>query len=75
MILHAANTAIHPRWLSVRPNRRRGPRYCPWCPKRTNKATHVGICNGLAMVSGCEWHMRMWLRNPNVDFGRVKNQR
>ena len=34
---------------------------CPWCPGKA-RATHSGQCNGVALLSGCEWHMRMWAR-------------
>ena len=27
----------------------------------TNKAAFVGCCNGLAMISGCEFHVRQWV--------------
>jgi hypothetical protein len=40
---------------------RRMRRKCGW-DRCTQRATHVGKCNGLSMASGCEWHMRLWAR-------------
>lgn len=31
--------------------------------KKKPMATHAGCANGMAMTSGCEWHMRQWLRD------------
>lgn len=44
----------------VVPSRRR--RRCPFCPGKV-RATHAGQCNGVVLVSGCEWHMRVWARD------------
>lgn len=29
---------------------------------RANVVTHHGMCNGVVLVRGCEWHMRQWAR-------------
>lgn len=29
---------------------------------RANVITHIGLCNGMPLTRGCEWHMRMWAR-------------
>lgn len=43
-------------------------RRCPWCPKGHRKrATHVGMANGLALTSGCEWHVAMWVRGVQPE--------
>jgi hypothetical protein len=42
------------------PNRRRRCHQCPQYPRTA--ATHAGCANGLAMTSGCEWHVRKWLQ-------------
>lgn len=34
---------------------------CSCCGKR---ATHCGTANGLGMMSGCEWRVRLWVRDP-----------
>ncbi len=48
--------------LTMRPlqNRRRRCRMCPAKPR--TPATHAGCANGLAMMSGCEWHVRLWMQ-------------
>lgn len=28
------------------------------------RATHLGLANGVALMSGCEWHVRMWVKSP-----------
>lgn len=33
------------------------------CGKR---ATHVGVANGYAMMSGCELRVRRWVRDPHA---------
>ncbi len=30
------------------------------------RATHVGTAAGVAMITACEWHTRMWVRNPTT---------
>lgn len=40
-------------------------RRCPYCPKDSGrKITHLGAANGVALMSGCEWHVRMWVKDP-----------
>jgi hypothetical protein len=39
-------------------------RRCPWCRRR---ATHVGMANGVALTSGCEWHVAVWVRGEVAD--------
>lgn len=46
-------------------------RFCPWCPPKTNRCTHHGKANGVVLMSGCEWHVHMWVRNPNEPRRRV----
>lgn len=55
-----ANALLHRRDMEACKRMRRR---CPFCPGRS-RATHVGRANGLAMMSGCEWHVRMWVRDP-----------
>jgi hypothetical protein len=45
------------RYMKPMPNKRRKCRHedCP------NRATHMGMCNGVALTHGCEWHMRKWV--------------
>ena len=48
----------HQRYIKQSGSRRR----CPWCPKGHRKrAAYVGMANGVALTSGCEWHVRMWM--------------
>lgn len=64
-----ADSRIHPRSLRERTgeDRRRGRRKCGFmsgadregCQRRV---THMGMCRGLAMTCGCEWHMRRWVK-------------
>lgn len=58
------NVDEHRREMAKKLDRRRGFRYCPRCPGKV-PATHVGLTNGLAMTQGCEWHMRLWVKNPH----------
>jgi hypothetical protein len=49
--------------LIAEPRQRR--RRCASCMRQAgvkNYATHVGLANGIALASGCEWHMRLWVR-------------
>ncbi len=36
-------------------------RRCSCCQRR---ATHRGLANGVALMSGCEWSVRRWVRDP-----------
>ncbi len=51
-------------------------RPCPWCPPtgssgkvlghraqgKPPRATHIGLSNGVEVTTGCEWHMRAWVK-------------
>lgn len=56
----------HTRTWKVREGRR-GRRICKvnGCQ---NKCTHVGLANGVALMSGCEWHVRRWCKDPLADM-------
>jgi hypothetical protein len=56
----------HKRTMVALPPRRGGHHFCPWCPKETNRVTHSGRANGVALMAGCEWHVRQWVKNPNA---------
>jgi len=49
-------------WAEIE-DKRRGRRWCRHpapggpCPRR---CTHLGLANGIALMSGCEWHVRLW---------------
>jgi hypothetical protein len=44
-------------------------RRCPFCPKATRKRnTHVGMANGVALVSGCQWHVAQWVRHGSAGL-------
>ena len=53
-----ANVNIDHRYLKPYPRMRRR---CGLDGCRV-RATHVGMCNGLGMTYGCEWHMRVWAK-------------
>lgn len=52
------------RYALARPDRRRGARWCHSCAAVgvRRPMTHMGMSNGLALTSGCEWHIRQWTR-------------
>jgi hypothetical protein len=67
-------------WGSVRHHKRevvRVParRRCPFCSGKV-RATHAGQCNGVVMVMGCQWHMRVWARDGRIvpHGGRLVNE-
>lgn len=47
--------------LTVQPALNRRKR-CRTCSRPRRAATHVGCANGIATMSGCEWHAYQWLR-------------
>jgi hypothetical protein len=53
------NAGEHERYMEPAINRRRR---CSPCSRPRPAATHVGMCNGLALMSGCEWHVRKWVQ-------------
>lgn len=59
-----ANADTQPRYVVKEPDGRRRRRRCLQgdepCP---GFATHRGCVNGLAMMGGCEWHVRQWARS------------
>jgi len=57
------SAADHQRY--AKPVRSQSRQRCPWCPKEQRpRATHLGMANGVALTSGCEWHVAMWVREP-----------
>jgi hypothetical protein len=59
-IIHGS-VATHTLTVEPAPNKRKR---CRFCPKNAQKAaTHHGRANGVTMTSGCEWHMRQWVRD------------
>lgn len=55
------SVAHHELTVVPAPNKRKRCRHCP--PEARKTATHHGRANGMTMTSGCEWHMRKWLRD------------
>lgn len=47
----------HIRYMEPVPSRSR--KRCPCCDKR---ASHTGMANGVALMSGCEWRVRAWAK-------------
>lgn len=36
---------------------------CRYCPRgSSNRVTHLGMANGVALMSACEWHAHRWAR-------------
>lgn len=29
------------------------------------RITHAGAANGVSLMSGCEWHVLKWVKNPS----------
>lgn len=61
-----ASADHHERDMAPAATRRQRCFHCP--PDALNKrhaATHIGRANGVALMSGCEWSVRQWVRNPN----------
>lgn len=56
----AANSERDPRSMAKRTGRG-GRRLCRinGCPR---KVTHLGLAGGVAMMCGCEWHVRRWVK-------------
>ncbi|MNY99185.1 hypothetical protein D3C78_157500 [compost metagenome] len=57
---------LHQRYMEV--NRFQHHRRLCDCGCKT-KATHVGMCNGVALTRGCELSIRRWVRD---GFKRLK---
>jgi hypothetical protein len=48
------------RYSKAKTDLRRGRRKCEaGCP---NRNTHMGMANGVALMSGCEFHVAAWVR-------------
>lgn len=43
--------------------RRGRPGACPF-GECEGRRTHMGLANGMALMSGCEFHVRMWVKYP-----------
>lgn len=55
------STSEHIRYSIPRPKRRGGVRRCPCgCG---SKITHLGMANGMCLMSGCELRVRRWVRD------------
>lgn len=51
----------HKRYMEpVDPKRRRR---CSRCQRPRPRATHRGMANGVCLMTGCEWHVRVWVRD------------
>lgn len=51
----------HIRYAVLRPKKRGGVRKCP-CGCGT-RVTHLGMANGMCLMSGCELRVRRWVRD------------
>lgn len=45
-------------------------RKCNCCGKR---ATHTGCGDGVALMSGCEWYVRLWVRGGYEAIHNIPN--
>lgn len=57
-VIHGS-TEIHRRYMQPVCARSRRRCHCG-CNRR---ATHIGVCNGVAMTQGCELYVRRWVRD------------
>lgn len=64
----AVGSVLGVRTMEPRPRQRR--RCSCGCGGR---ATHVGLGDGVALTSGCEWSMRLWVRDPR-SAGRLQRR-
>lgn len=39
---------------------------CVWCPGQATPATEFGTLDGRAVVSGCRWHMRLFVQRGEL---------
>lgn len=50
----------------AQPYRGRGRKVnCPCCKR---PSTHLGMCNGVPLMAGCEFRVRRWIRDPIAVF-------
>lgn len=52
---------------------RKGRRRCRCGCGRAS--THRGMANGVAMMVGCELHVRRWVRNPEDIYRQARERR
>jgi hypothetical protein len=68
-----ADASTMGRYMKLYPGRYRNRRRCHCgCG---GKQSHGGYVNGLAMTGGCEWSMRIWVRDGYAAFdssGRLR---
>jgi hypothetical protein len=52
----------HPRYAKPNPTNRR---HCLRCMRRQHltRASHTGFANGVALMTGCEFHVTQWVRS------------
>ncbi len=63
------NVDLHTRHMQpVRPQSRR--RCHCGCKQR---ATHIGMCNGVGLTTGCELYIRRWIRDGASTRGKTQN--
>lgn len=49
-------------------------RKCPGKGYQRPRTTHAGTAGGAAMTSGCEWHVRQWLRDARRRQKAMRGQ-
>jgi hypothetical protein len=66
MIIAWGNAHEHQRACVLIANPRHRRSKCSRCAKMGIRkyATHAGTANGVCLMSGCEWHVRAWVRKP-----------
>lgn len=55
-----ASAIEHERYALPLASRKR----CRQSANCTNRVTHRGMANGVCLMSGCEFHVYRWVRNP-----------
>jgi len=58
-----ADAMRDPRSMRLRTGRG-GRRRCAQAGGCAAKCTHLGLANGIVLMDGCEWHVRMWVKDP-----------
>lgn len=51
----------HQRYMVACESRRRCSR-CWSAARKRARTTHAGAANGVSLMSGCEWHVRQWVK-------------
>ncbi len=67
-----AHADLHRRTIAPIVGRKGRRRCCCGCGKMS---THTGRANGIAMTAGCEWFVRIWVRDGTAAIVRRSQAR